>query len=643
MAVSVDLAIDDRDTPEATKFDVDSQQTDGWRQASVGRRWLPGAVCVGLYIVMAMLVFGHFGSLGSGHMAGIGSMDSIEQIWWLGWAASAFPNVHSLLVSPGQNYPFGQNFGINGSMLALGIVLLPVTKWFGVVTIWNIIVRLAIAASASSMCFVLRRWTSWWPAAFVGGLLYGYSAYALNHGSYLFLNFVPLPPLIFLLLDEVLRRQHLRPRTSGVLLGLAFVVQFFISTEIFAGTAVIGAIATALYLLVGRRALIDHWRYSVTALSYGLGIAGVLLLVPLWITFAGPQHITGPPFSPSVLSLAPGDLLSAIVPTSQWVKPGPLALAGFTFTNGAILYLGIPMIVTLTCFAAFLRSRSVILFAGAMALISFVLSLGGRLHVDGHATGMPLPFAVFTHISAISGFVPTRFALYTALFASGMFAIGIDELWRRMQRSEHSGGHWPWRVGAVRAVVVGAITAAVVIPLVPAHTQPTVPTNVPTFFTSKAIRRIPSGSVVLAYPYPDLVGTNPYSIFEPTHSIMLDQAVARMRFDIIGGYGWFPPPHGDFGTTAPAQLLPRSVQALFDTALSVHATAADKALLSRSNLTLDLRSYLRRYNVDTVIVIHLGGYEPVTNRVTAAIGAPLESGGVTAWFDVKHRLATLEK
>ena len=50
------------------------------------------------------------------------------------------------------------------------------------------------------MCLVLRRWTNWWPAAFVGGLLYGFSAYETTGNPHLFVVFVPLPPIFFLLL-----------------------------------------------------------------------------------------------------------------------------------------------------------------------------------------------------------------------------------------------------------------------------------------------------------------------------------------------------------------------------------------------------------------------------------------------------------
>jgi hypothetical protein len=125
-------------------------------------------------------------------------------------------------------------------------------------------------------------------------------------------------------------------------------------------------------------------------------------------------------------------------------------------------------------------------------------------------------------------------------------------------------------------------------------------------------------------------------------SVLLDQAVAGMRFRLIGGYGWFPSPTGQGGTTDPALLEPQSVQALFDAGFN-GGSPVQRALLSKSNVPADLRSFLRQFHVQTVLVVHLPHPLPtptlVINSVTAAIGPPVEEGGVTVWPDVPQRLA----
>lgn len=633
------------------------------RWCTMTRRW-PAALCCVLYILLAMATYGNFGSLGPGHMAGTGSMDSIVQIWWLAWAAHTLPQIRNMFAGQGQNYPLGQNFGVNGSMLALGVIFTPITKLFGPVVTWNVLVRLALAASATSMCFVLRRWTTWWPAAFLGGLLYGFSAFMLSAGSLplLFLTFAPLPPLAFLLLHEILVRQRWRPRRTGALLGLVCTLQFFISSEILAMTVVMGAMATALFLLIKRRTVVERWRYSLTAFAYSLGVGGLLLFYPLFFTFAGPQHIDGPPISSATLSdLFPVDLMSPIVTGwGQWIDPKGLAPVGQSFDYSQLVYLGLPLVVVLAFFAVFFRQRRMILFSGAMALIAYVLSLGPRLWIDGHETQIPLPFALIARLPALDGIQASRFALITDLFVAAMFAMGIDEMWRWLP------GHlvriFPRRstVGAI--VVVGALVVVVTLPLVPGSTPRTTPTDIPRFFTSAAVNSISLSSVVLAYPYPDQAsadfanGLRAYDLL-PIESVMLDQAVTAMRYKLVGGYGWFPSGTGQFGTISPAHLDPQSVQTLFDVSLGFE-TPTQRLVLSNRNLTRDLREFLRTFKVQSVVfpnglpAIAPGGgliylrrphLATLIRQMTAAIGPPVRTGGMTVWFHVQQRLADVQR
>ncbi len=222
-------------------------------------RWRPVVFCMAVYLVLAMAVFGHFGSLGPGQMSGIDSNVAVVQVWWLAWVAFAVPHGLNVFSASWLNYPFGQNFGDQGPMVLLGVVFLPITKLFGPIVAWNVVVRLALAASAISMFLVLRRWCTWWPAAFVGGLLYGFSSYTIWNATgtvYLFLIFAPLPPIMFLVLHEILVRQRWRPITAGIVLAVLCTLQFFVSSEILAGTVLIGAITTLLIIAANRRLLV---------------------------------------------------------------------------------------------------------------------------------------------------------------------------------------------------------------------------------------------------------------------------------------------------------------------------------------------------------------------------------------------------
>ncbi len=604
--------------------------------------------CCGIYAALAMLVFGHFGALGPSHLAGDGSDDAVSQVWWLAWTAYALTHGQDVFVTHWLNYPAGQNFGVNGSMLTLGIISLPITKLFGPVVTWNIAVRLALASSATSMCFVVRRWTTTWGAAFVGGLLYGFSGYMLwngGNGTYLFLIFVPLPPIFFLLLHEILVRQRWPPGRTGILLAVVITLQFFIFTEVMASMLVMGFIATGLYLAINHRDLASRSRYMAKAFACTLGATLLCLGYPSWVTLAGPQHVNGAPFSPASLALFPSDLLGPVIPNGEWLHPSFLTMTDPTILypirdlESGQMYLGIPLVVAVVMFCVFFRRRREIPFAGAMAAIAFILSLGSRLYVGGHETSVLLPFAAFYHLPVLSGFLAARFSLYTCLFTSVMFAVGVDELWPRLLRLRSLSTRSPWMRRAMGIVVIGVMALAATIPLVPRSAHPTTPTNVPAFFTSGDVKAIPAGSVTLAFPYTDHVSDALENSSALEQSVMIDQAAAGMRFKLIGGFGWFPSPTGHFGFNGPAALEPQSVQDLFDVGLA-GGTPDQRATLSTTNLTADIRHFLDSYHVETVVVIKVGAHPGlVESAITSAIGPPVDEGGVMVWLQVQRRVA----
>ena len=274
-------------------------------------------MCLILYAGLAALDFGHFTSVGAGTMVGPRNADQIAQVWWLSWAQFALYHGHSLWFTDWQNYPVGLNFGVNGSMFGPGVLFAPLTAALGPVVTWNVLLRLALVVSAFAMCLVLRRWTRWWPAAFAGGLVYGFSTYVTFNGAgYLFLAFVPLPPVILLLLHELFERQRWRPVRTGAALGLLCGIQYLISSEILASTVLMGGVACALYLVANRRRLAPKVVYLRTG-AIAAAIAGVVALgYPVAFTFFGPQHTKGPPNSPTNLAQLHGDLYGPLVPGS---------------------------------------------------------------------------------------------------------------------------------------------------------------------------------------------------------------------------------------------------------------------------------------------------------------------------------------
>ena len=378
---------------------------------------------------------------------------------------------------------------------------------------------------------------------------------------------------------------------------------------------------------------------TANAAAYSFGVVCLLLLYPVLFAFTGPESIKGSPQSTTFLDRFGTDLNFAVQSSSlSWnVVALPKGI------NNSV-YLGLPLIIVLACFTVFFHRRREILVAGAMMLIAFVLSLGSTLSIDGHTTWLSLPFALFTHLPALSGYEARRFALFTDLFAAAVIAIGVDELWKRVQRPPNRMlvRGWPKALGLV---AVGAVLVALILPLVPRSAQVTSQAKIPAFFTSSAVDSIQSGGTVLAFPYSDADTNAPLLLYiQPTvDSIMLDQAVSNMRFNLIGGFGWFPSPSGNSGVYYPAQLEPRSVQALFDIGYVGGRPP--------SGVIGDVRTFLRKYDVQAVLVVlpapasfHIRR-DPgvVVKDLTAAIGKPEQRDGVTAWLDVGQRLPAAQR
>src|SRR6202012_1268420 len=145
---------------------------------------------------------------------------------------------------PALFHPGRLNLLAQTSVTGLSVPLVPVTWIWGPVASLNVASTIAPALTAFTGFVVLRRWVSWTPAAFVGGLLYGFSPFVLSSLEFAHLMTAALMvlPLILAVLDEILIRPRHDPRRAGPLLGLLLFVQFFLSSELLAIVAVVSVI-----------------------------------------------------------------------------------------------------------------------------------------------------------------------------------------------------------------------------------------------------------------------------------------------------------------------------------------------------------------------------------------------------------------
>ena len=557
--------------------------------------------------------------------------------WFLAWTPHALIHGLNPFFTNALNYPSGVNLAQNTLSPLLGLMTAPLTLLVSPVASVNLLLWLSYTLSASSMFLVLRRFARRDLAAFVGGALYGFSPYLVAQSlGHVNLAFVPLPPVILLSVYELFRPGQERPGRWGTILGLLVAAQVFIAAEVAATTVIVAAVSILVLAAAKPREIVPAIRRS----SRGATIAGLIIAAavayPLWVMSSGPYRYHGPAYSWGVNA----DLVGTVLPTPmQRIAPSGLRAEGGRLVLGDIVengsYLGLPLLALMALFIVICWNRRWIRFAGVMVILTIVLSLGAHLTVDGHVTGVPLPFDVLLHLPMVDNIMAARFALYTAMFSSLLVTVGLDEVavrWsvRRSGRSSSSRAG-PLAVlarGPARTWAAAALVLVSVVSLVPAWPFPTAAAEVPAYFSGNEVKRVPTGSVALISPYPTPLAPQP----------QLWQAVAGDRFALIGGYALVKTPLGT-SSTFPAPLQPGDVQRFLSFAGSYPNRPVPRPDARLACLT---RIFLRNYHVGTVLVVGPPSGPPSQEAYSLflqAIGRPsMSDGTVTAWYGIQRDL-----
>src|SRR5436190_2530493 len=315
----------------------------------------------------------------------------------------------------------------NVSALAIGVPLAPVTLLWGPVATLNVGLTLAPALSALAMFWLLRRWVRWTPAAFIGGLVYGFSPFMLTALAiaHLMTAFLALLPLIVACLDELFVRQRRRPVPVGVALGLLVTVEFFLSTELLVIAAICGAVAVVMigaYAAIrDRQDLVARIPHAGRGLGVGALVALVLLAYPLWFTFAGPAHLSGRVW-PTLTAGNGGITPSALAHLRFSTADARVAQLLGGYLGPALPsyeYLGVGMLAVLAGgLVVWRRDRRLWLFGG-LGAITILLSLGVE-------RSYWVPWRALAHVPLIQNILPGRFMAVTTLCVAVMLAVVVD-------------------------------------------------------------------------------------------------------------------------------------------------------------------------------------------------------------------------
>jgi len=588
------------------------------------KRSIPPAVpisgCIVAYLLLSFLADPSVWLHGpTTHLYNAGNGDVSEGVWLLVQTPYAIAHGLNPFANDWLHYPSGVNLVDNAGMQLLGLLVAPVTLLSSPVLSYNLLLLLSFAGSATATFLVLRRWTGWLPAAFVGGLAYGFSPYMVAMGNgHLMTLVTPIPPLVLWTMDRIMVRRSGIAWRNGLLLGLLLAAQLFVSVEVLTSTLVVLAVGVVVVLVAQRS---DHrtalaWRPLWQAGAVAGAVLAVAVAYPLWVAVAGPAHIVGPAQSVEVLKGLSTDVLTPIVPTVNqhftfglaWTGTRLVAEHGKTLLpdgseNGG--YLGIPLLVLLVAGVAVLRRRPVVRFAAVMAVVALVLSMGSDLHSDGRFLGIPLPFAVLAHLPFVDSQVASRYTLYVWLFVALLVAVIADALHTELRSRSWSG---PLAGGAVLAIVL-----VVLVPLIPSWPYGSGPTGIPAWYQSAYARQVPVGSTLLSYPFP--------AVGSPT--AMLWQAEAGMRFRMPGGYVISPGPRrkATFAPPLTAASIP-----LLECGAGIPQPPVTPAAVTA------VRANLRAWDVDTVVVPRSQkGWQCATTFYTGVLGPPATQAGSDVW------------
>jgi hypothetical protein len=521
--------------------------------------------------------------------------DPSSFVWYLAWPAYAIRHGHSLFFSSRVHVPGGINLLDNTSVLALGVVLAPVTWLFGPVTTLNVALTAAPVLSGLSAYGVLRRGLGLrWVPAFMGGLAFGASPFMLRDeaANHLMTSFLPLVPLIFWCCYELAVAQRGRWWQWGVGLGVLVAVQFFVGTEVLTVTVLTAVIALLLGMLAAlrrkgtiRAKLPFAWR----GFGVAVGVAGVLLAYPLWFSLAGPEHINGPNWWNS-LGNGLMQVLLPLGPTSLdaqgWTRTGYLGPAG-AFEG----YLGIPALVILAIAVVVVR-RPLAKLCAAVTVITVWLSLGGAnipANMGGEPSWLWLPWRLFAHVPVLDKLTPANFSAAVAFLVATAAALLADQL-IPVRSGSPSPASTPVRRGLSYALC-GAVCLALVVPWLVSWNLPFTTERVAAsqWVTQKGAR-LPARAVVLFYPFPTTY----------QDQALLWQAQSGMRFSIVGGRGIVAGP----GNRADHGFTPGTPEGTMSALTTLHVPQANVTTppLPDQATIAWFRAALRRWGVTTVVL-----------------------------------------
>jgi len=560
------------------------------------RRTITALGAILLYAAAAILMFNPRSPWTANYLSRAGIGDPAQMVWFLAYTPHALIHGLNPFWTNLIDYPTGVNLADNTSVPLLGLLAWPITTTLGPVAALNLLVRLGIFLSATSLFFVLSRWVCCRLACFIGGLMFGFGPYVIGQAisnTHVNLLFIPLFPILMLVMDEVIFRQKWSWKVAGMVLGLVTSAQMMIAPELLSDFGIVTGAVVVLLMIRYPGRVRDHIWYALQSLSTAVIIFFVLCGFQIWSMLFGRGHLRGAVYAVSHLQSFHNSFVETFLPTHQQI------LTTARLSNSLHLptrdlnelggYLSLFLVVVLIITTLVLRRRYIVVAVAVGMLVSFILSMGRSLGIGG--ANLPLPERVFTVLPLLKSTVPDRFALFTMLGASVLFAIGTDWALMKIRSRDPSSRYLP--IAGLTTVV--AIVLVALAPRLPIREQRLIwPTTIGTDIRTHVAR----DAVVLTYPYS----------MPPLNQAMAWQAESNFSFHLLGGYATVPNQAGE-GQEWPLLQHPGEVQSYLGRLELGHRSRYRR--ISKPTNGARLCAYIRNYGVTDIVIFKTGINAPV--------------------------------
>lgn len=405
-----------------------------------GNGWLLHALVILAYLLLALALTWPLVAHFSSHVPGNGA-DDPPLTWNLWWISHALLN---LKTSPFDCdylfYPLGINLAFYTYTVLNGLLSIPLQATVGLIPASNLLLLSSFVLSGYGafllVCYLLKQesreaegqrsggWTCC--AAFVAGLLYAFTSSKLSYAALGQWDITSSQWIPFYILHLFKMADHPRRWRYAFMAALFLLFQAY-AEMIFASFLVLfTALWIAWKLVTDRHA----WRIvpplAATGFISALGLIPVLAAMIPDMQAEGDILMEGGGFA-DVFS---ADLLGFLIPTMHHPLFGSLVERfSFDHTVGQHLYLGYLALALAVIGVVWGWRRPSVRFWLLSTLTFWLLTLGPSLRVNGHDTGLPLPFALLAQLPFLKGNrYPSRYSVMLALSLAVLVSFGLTAI-----------------------------------------------------------------------------------------------------------------------------------------------------------------------------------------------------------------------